>query len=223
MSSKVNYITLFLDTQSNSEDENESSELFSKPKRTIKNKRKSFFDNFTDSDYETSHDEFFINEQNFLFDFEEESTENKINKNRQLKLSQNLTNDFISIIKEENFEFGYKTRSEELLREQLKINELATRNWLNEIFIKYFKDQSVIIGIMRILSRFEPREIYPQGQTMAIAALAHSNDEIKELGIRAFENWPLPESLNILKNLDVSANWLKEYLEDVIQDLEEEL
>tara|TARA_R110000868_G_scaffold318429_1_gene579167 strand:+ start:594 stop:782 length:189 start_codon:yes stop_codon:yes gene_type:complete len=57
---------------------------------------------------------------------------------------------------------------------------------------------------------------------MALAALVHKNDEIKELGIRAFENWNSPNSLEVLKNVKIEANWLNEYLTQVIEDLTEE-
>ena len=127
-------------------------------------------------------------------------------------------------MKEEDFEFGYSTRSEEILNEQLKVNALATRNWLNEIFIKnFYADESIIIGIVRIIGRFSPEVIFPQGQTIALASLSHSNDEIKELGIRAFEQWGPIKSLNILKSLNVESTWLKEYVQDVISDFEEQL
>ena len=154
---------------------------------------------------------------------DDSSTENKINEARVKKLDNQLTQELIYLLKEEDFEFGYKTRSEQLITEQLQINALATRNWLNEIFLKYYSDETVIIGILRIIGRFDPLHIFPQGQTIALAALTHKNDEIKELGIRAFEQWCSVESLNILKKLDLEKNWLQEYVTDVINDFEEQL
>lgn len=150
------------------------------------------------------------------------SVENQINESRSFLLNTN-TLDFLKLIKEEDFEFGYISRSEQLLRTNLNKNALATRNWLNEIFIKYFSDHQVIVGILRIISRFEPKEVFPQGQTIALAALSHRNSEIKELGIRAFEQWSSQESLNILREVEVDKPWLKEYLSNVIQDLSEQL
>jgi hypothetical protein len=151
------------------------------------------------------------------------STENKINESRIRKIDEQLTQDFIYLLREEDFEFGYKTRSEEIISEQLNINALATRNWLNKIFLNYYSDEIVIIGILRIIGRFDPIQIFPQGQTIALAALTHKNDEIKELGIRAFEQWCSIESLNILRKLDIEKAWLKDYVNDVIKDFEEQL
>lgn len=151
------------------------------------------------------------------------SNENEINEARIKSIDEKLTQKFIHLLKEEDFEFGYKTRSEQLILEQLQINALATRNWLNEVFINYYSDETVIIGILRIIGRFDPANIFPQGQTIALAALIHKNDEIKELGIRAFEHWCTIESLDILKTLDLKKEWLKEYVNDVIADFEEQL
>ncbi|TVR82965.1 MAG: hypothetical protein EA412_01205 [Chitinophagaceae bacterium] len=165
----------------------------------------------------------FLEDEDFQFLSSNDSTENKINSLRSRILDKKFTNDFLSILREEDFEFGFISRSEELLNEQLKINALATRNWLNELFIKHFSDEVIIIGILRIIGRFEPTQIFPQGQTIALAALNHSNDEVKELGIRAFEKWCNIESLEILKKIQVETIWLREYIEEVIKDFEEQL
>lgn len=189
--------------------------------------------NKTDFENIETNDDFEIEENDSSFDkfwaeilaSEENSTstENKINELRIRKIDEHLTQEFIYLLRDEDFEFGYKTRSEELIAEQLNINALATRNWLNKIFLNYYSDEIIIIGILRIIGRFDPVQIFPQGQTIALAALTHQNDEIKELGIRAFEQWCSLESLNILKKLDVKKAWLKEYVMEVINDFEEQL
>ena len=150
-------------------------------------------------------------------------TENKINQNREAYLNEKKTPILLALLREEDFEFGYITRSEELIREQIKINELATKNWINEIFIKYFHDEIILIGILRILGRFEENVIFPQGQTIALASLSHQNDEIKELGIRTFEKWCSIDSLSVLKKLKVETGWLQDYINQVIADFEETL
>jgi len=150
------------------------------------------------------------------------SSENKINLKRQENLKNEFTNNLISCLIEEIFEFGFKSKSELIIKEQFSTNTLATRNWLNEIFIDNYQNEKILIGLLRIIGRFEQSIIFPQGQTMALAALAHRNDEIKELGIRAFENWNSPNSLEVLKNVQVEVKWLNEYLNQVIEDLKEE-
>lgn len=151
------------------------------------------------------------------------SIENEINFKREDILQKEITPHLISTIRDEDFEFGYISQSELIIREQLTINALATRNWLNEIFVDYFDDDLILTGILRIIGRFDEKDIFPQGQTMALAALNHKTPEIKELGVRAFENWSSVNSLKILENIDTDIVWLKEYIEQVIIDLTEEV
>lgn len=173
-----------------------------------------------DSDYENI---FFISD---LFDSpntDVKVTENDINNSREYFLSEKVSPELINLINEEDFEFGFISRSEELINKQLEINDLATRNWLNELFISNFKNDGILIGLLRIIGRFDQEIIFPQGQTMALAALSHRNDEIKELGIRAFENWASENSIQVLKNTNLELDWLNEYKNNVIADLEVEL
>ncbi len=151
------------------------------------------------------------------------SSQNKENHDIEKYLKENITPKFLYLVREEDFEFGFTPESEKLIREHLEIHALATRNWLSEIFITYFKDEIVLVGLLRIMAHFQEKDIFPQGQIMAIAALSHSSDEIKELGIRAFESWCSAESLDILKNLDIKTTWLKEYADQVIIDIEKHL
>lgn len=131
-----------------------------------------------------------------------------------------LTTKFLHLIKEEHFEFGYSSLSEKLVGEQLAQNSLFTRNWLNKMFLTYFSQETIIIGILRIIAHFDTTDIYPQGQTMAIAGLSHQSDEIKELSVRAFEQWADDNSIMILKNLKVETQWLQDYINQIIKDLE---
>lgn len=163
---------------------------------------------------------------NYLFNNQFEissSVENQLNSTRENVLREKLTLTLINTILEENFEFGYVSNSEKIIREQFKINALATRNWLSELFINHFNDITILIGLLRIIGRFEENIIFPQGHTIALAALNHKNDEIKELGIRAFENWSSENSIKVLKNIEISPQWLCDYKNQVIAELEEEL
>ncbi|MBC8185471.1 hypothetical protein H8E88_30650 [candidate division KSB1 bacterium] len=164
---------------------------------------------------------------NIYFDFsvlhKTISDENRINNERESFLRKKVTNQLIETIFDESFEFGLKSKSESIIEKQLNINALATRNWLNDIFIDFFDDEKIIIGILRIIGRFEENLIFPQGQTMALAALNHKNPEIKELGIRAFENWGTFNSIKVLENIELDIDWLCEYKKQVVEDIKEEL
>ncbi len=149
--------------------------------------------------------------------------ENDINKKRLDIFKKNFTRGLIMLILEEEFEYGLDTKADILVRKKMEQNSLATKEWLNTIFIESFNNTRILLGVLIIVSRFDYSMIYPEGQIMATAALSHEDPEIQECGVRAFENWGNRHSLKILKNLKVTTKWLQEYINEVIDDLEEEL
>ncbi len=102
-------------------------------------------------------------------------------------------------------------------------NEAVTKEWLNSVYIEHFPDTDVVIGLLQVISHLQYSEIYPQGPAMALAAFSHANSEVRECGIRAFENWGTIESLKVLRHVECPESWMQEYLSQVIHDLEEEL
>ena len=169
-----------------------------------------------------------LTETNIIEEYENNQTnpikldENSINNKRMDFLRNSITNEFINCIKDEPFEFGFISKSEIIIKEQLEINAMATKNWLNELYLNNFSNETILIGILRLLGRFNETLIEPQGITMAMAAIIHKNNEIKELGVRAFENWGSRNCLRFLKTIHIEEKWLQEYIDDIIIDLEEE-
>jgi len=169
-----------------------------------------------------------INPGKFLHSTEEYSTnffldENAINEKRMRFLKEKVTPQLLSFIKEEDFEFGQKSESINLVEKQIQINAIAAKNWFNQLYLYYFSDEKMLLSLLRIVEYFDKELLFPTSQTMAISALVHSNDEVKELGVRILENWCSIESYQILKNIKVDTNWLQQYIDHVILDLEKEL
>jgi len=147
------------------------------------------------------------------------STENYLNKKRALQLEKEFTNKLLHFIKEDDFEYGYENRVDLLIKEQIQINSLATKEWINKIFVSYFNNPEILVGILRLVARLNQEDIAPEGKTMAIAALVHKNIEVQECGIRVFEAWGTLDSLDILENVKVQPSWLQEYLDKVIDNI----
>ncbi len=147
------------------------------------------------------------------------SKENDINNNRLYILEKTITRQLISYILDEDFEYGIESKAHTLVKEQMAINSIATKDWLNRIYVDNFNNTEVLIGILRVIARFEREEIYPIGETIALASLSHKDEVVQENAIRAFESWGGQESLEILENVSISSSWVKEYLLEVISDL----
>jgi hypothetical protein len=159
-----------------------------------------------------------VNDTNYVV------SENEIMKNRVIYLKREVSPLFVSLLKYEDFEFGQKSESIKIVQKELQTNKVATINWLNELYVKYFsKDEKVLIGILRVIEYFDEEVFYPNSYTIALSSLIHKNDEVKEIAIRIFENWASITSYEILKNVQIETGWLKSYINEVIKDLEEEL
>lgn len=151
------------------------------------------------------------------------SLENRLNRQRMDRFRTKFSVRFLQLLREQDFEYGIDTPADAFLRKCYAENESVSKEWLNQLFVENFNDVTVVLGVLRVLSHFEYMEVAPQGLTMALAALTHSNAEVRECGIRACENWGTLECLSVLKKVHCSESWLNDYLKLVIVDLEEEL
>jgi len=147
----------------------------------------------------------------------------KFHSTNLLRLQRTVTPSFLQLCREESFEFGFESPSEMLVRTQLKVDPVAARTWLSKLFVERFHDSVAVIGILRVIGRLSEKEIFPDGQTMAGTALSYDNDEVKELGVRAFENWGSKTSWNMLRNIHTGTKWLDDYIEEVVADLSDKL
>jgi len=148
--------------------------------------------------------------------------ENYINQSRLLKLQNQFTPKLLNLILESDFEYGIDSQVDVFIRTQMKQNSLATKHWLNDMFVKNFPNPVILVGILHIISRLSYDEVYPEGQLMATTAFSHSNFEVQECGVRAFESWGTLQSLRILNYVEVATPWLQDYINEVVKDLSRE-
>jgi len=138
-------------------------------------------------------------------------------------LTTHITPLLISIIKNEEFEFGQNSESIRLVDNEMKGNGFVAKEWFNRLFNQYFaskKETNILIGLLRIVEFLNER-FYPIYKTIALASLTHADNEVKELGVRILEGTCSIENLKILKNVRVEAKWLQEYINQVIEDFEQ--
>jgi len=127
---------------------------------------------------------------------------------------------FLQLIRTSEFEFGFSTPADQFVREALSTYGPFAREWINDVFLKNFDDALVLSAILRVIAHFDYRQMHPQGMTMAAACAAHTDTDVRECCVRCFESWKDPKTLNILRNISLSQDWLNDYLAGVIADLE---
>jgi len=135
---------------------------------------------------------------------------------------EKMKNNFLQIMKNTSFEYGYHAETDDFLNKQLKGNNLITKEWIQELFLENFSNEYIVTSILRTIAHIEYKDIYPHGMTIATAAISHKSIIVTENAIRAFENWESSDSLIILENVKCSDAWLDEYLKKVIENIKEE-
>ena len=122
----------------------------------------------------------------------------------------------------------YSLESETLSQAEEMVCEVADRyplrllgEVLTGIYINCYDQQNVIAGICSSLERFDATEISPWGQSIVIGLVNHKSDLVKERVISLIENWGDTSLLTVLKNIDISSTWMREYVNGVIAYLED--
>lgn len=149
--------------------------------------------------------------------------ENMLNIARLNFYKAKFSEKFLQSIRDSEFEFGYDSLLDVFVREHIAENALATKEWMNSLFIENYNNTEIAVGILRVIAHLGYDEIAPQGPTMALAGLVHASLEVRECGIRAFENWGTMECLKVLRSVKCSEDWLSDYVNQVVKDLEEVL
>ena len=149
--------------------------------------------------------------------------ENAVNEARLAAYREKLTEPFLATIRDSDFEYGYECAADKFVRERLRENALACKEWLSDLFVKYYHDRATVEGIARVVAHLRWDEIQPAGITIALSALQHASVEVREAGIRCFENWATLDCLRILRSVHCAEPWLEDYLKQVVSDLEQVL
>lgn len=133
-------------------------------------------------------------------------------------IEKKLTN----ALKEYSFESETLSQAEEMVCE---VAERYPMRFLGEvltgIYINCYDQQNVIAGICSSLERFDATEVSPWGQSIVIGLVNHKSDLVKERVISLIENWGDNSLLAVLKNIDISSTWMREYVNGVIAYLED--
>lgn len=91
---------------------------------------------------------------------------------------------------------------------------------LQDIMLKYCENSNFMIALCRCLCRYDLNEVKPWGPVMIMALINHKNIFVKEGVVSVIENWADKEMLPMLRSLDVRENWMKRYLNEVIDFLQ---
>jgi hypothetical protein len=124
-----------------------------------------------------------------------------------------------TMLQEEITESGITNPSEEIVKSLYSEDNRKANILLNELFIKNFHEPHIIVGVLHIISHFDYDLVSPEGPVMAIASLTHKDVEVREYGVKCFENWQHKDGIKILEHIKADERWLQNYINLVIRDL----
>ena len=126
-----------------------------------------------------------------------------------------------SLLKNDIYEPGTVTELQIYVEKQLKKNKEKTQSILQSIYLENFEHTSLFVNLLQVISQIEYKMIEPAGPIMALAATRHKDCEVREYGLRCYENWEDAACLPVLKSLYFEEKWLQNYLDMLIADFEE--
>lgn len=133
-------------------------------------------------------------------------------------------NVFLNVIKYEELEEGYLSKSEVLYKEiAKKYGYVLASNFVNAIY-KYGiqnNDLKILLSILKIISNISNKNEIDNFSIIAISLLRFNNVEIIDEAITCFEKWGRKSDAELLKNFEEpSQKWLAEYYRETIAYLE---
>ena len=124
----------------------------------------------------------------------------------------------LNLFDEENEEYSSAERKIIEIEHDYKMRILG--EVIQHIYVRNFDNPLYLIGICRSLLRYDLEEVKPWGVAMLAGLLNHSDERVKEYTIQLIDNWSDVELLPLLKTLQVTTGWLKDYIKDVVENLE---
>lgn len=88
------------------------------------------------------------------------------------------------------------------------------------IFILNNSEINCMCGLCKCLISFDFDEVFPWGQSILVGLLNHRNETVKEYAVSLLDNWKRTELVDLLKNLEIKSNWMREYVVSVIRAIE---
>ncbi len=146
---------------------------------------------------------------------EDEAEKDKIVKRLVQELEKAL-----ELFDEENEEYSSVERK--IVDIEHNYNMRILGEAIQDIYVHHFNNPLYLLGICRALLRYDLDEVRPWGATMLTGLLNHPDERVKEYTVQLIDNWSDVELLPILKTLQVSTDWLKDYIKDVVKNLEKE-
>lgn len=137
------------------------------------------------------------------------------------EIQQKFKADLLFYIENEEIGLGTYTEADKLLEKYLNNHNIITQSMLSNICKDNIKNPDILCKVLLLISRIEPSKLDQTGHIIAMAALNHGNNDVKEYAIRVYENFSDKNALEFLEESKEDVYWIQQYKEEIIRDLKE--
>lgn len=149
----------------------------------------------------------------------EEVDRNRYAEKNKIEIN-NLKRQVLHMLKNENIEVGYTSMTEFFLANLLKQNVYQLKEILSLLQVENFDKPEIMQKLIEVMSNLDYKLLYPTNTIIALSFINHNDIGVQEAAIASFEKWDDKRNVNLLNNINYTANWIENYAKDVIQYLE---
>ncbi|WP_322552034.1 hypothetical protein AAB109_11350 [Priestia megaterium] len=144
------------------------------------------------------------------------------NENRTKKKRYELEKrKVLNMLINENIAVGYTSMTEMYFKQLLKVEGTSlTKEVINLIYAEHFDNPEILQKITEVMSNLDYDELYPTNTILALGMTNHTDINVQEAAIAAYEKWDDKRNLKFLKNINYTADWIEDYANSVIDYLE---
>lgn len=91
-----------------------------------------------------------------------------------------------------------------------------------KIYVENFDSEEILTKILNAISEVDYKKVGEIGEIIAISSVANKSLIVKQKAIETFEKWNYKEAITILENLDIREQWLKNYINKIVNNLKDD-
>lgn len=146
-------------------------------------------------------------------------SEKKYKRNRQREI-EFQKNKVFAMLKSENVIVGYSSETERYLEYLISQDKDIVKNIFQIIIHNEFDNPIILQKAIEVFSNLNDEDLNPSFSLVLIATINHKNINVQEASIAAFEKWDNKSNITLLKNINYTTPWIKDYADSVVEYLE---
>jgi len=125
----------------------------------------------------------------------------------------------ISSLENDIFEPDRKSLTERYVEQWLARKPAMAQIVIMNLFLESRDNDKRMIGMLNLLAHLDVKRFHPANEMIALGALSHKSNEVKEYALRAFEYWEDVDLAGRLKSHELTPKWIDDYRRTIISEI----